>query len=785
MNILGNSSSAGEVGFFQKAGWVIRKITKQSVRRFVFYRNKIRDKEEDVILKYFEGLKEKLGISVIITEEGVLFEMDDFQFMPFWIDKVFRAGKADHEKADHEKDTFTSMLLENECPVSTVDVFYRPLFDESSDLKDYQRETIKLAHKQKTHSDLGQKDLEALVQYSNDTRRRHLRFGVIIPGQANSSILKLIEKNRLSTLDAGFWFFGVLNGFWNKPRWDELFGDIKAGSRGFANTLYPFSFLREQSLHLLDPIKLIKSEGFAETGEDQSVIQLKGFWTEMPNINEPLPPWKLLVTDSWVRDFMPSFIREPGDSIVVATTYYTPKQLERDAALIVKLYEPRHQRLFNKETRELRSEQKAQEDTVKQSEKFLYRDEREFLATYRLSKEELREDKLVFAGTNIIVQSPDPHRTRVLTANINKFLKNHHVYKDDDSVKHRDTQLFVTRSALPVISEYDVIENVFPFPMRAIASSLAPYFEKEISEETLKVFIGEDLLVGDAYFWEFLTSFCLLGGQQSGKTSFLEILAIRLDLLLPKEGVIWFYDGTDAQEEDPNKEKAYGLIPIAKHLNRHMDQKVLKPELRSGVVFASWYESPDKLYNDLLDMVNAGARMIVFSALEKIHTLHNIEFGFFDAYKEHMRSKIPGALFVDEILHLANDERAKMLFTQIAKETSKRNQMFGWTGQTSTILPEKIKKSAHANTNKVCIGATNLIADLATEANINIRLYPDKARILTGLVTEISLEHKPGTFVHVGKGAEIIEVFRAVAAAEKTRQLIHRKPEDERIRLGP
>lgn len=766
---------------YSEATWFLRNLQKQSSRevKSLWYRIKV---FEDKILRFFEGLERKIGVRFIVTDEGkLLFESEGYQFMPFWIDEMPWATTSS------DNTLLVSLILENDCPLGTIDVYYRPQHQERSELLEYAEEMNQAAHEQKTHSELWEKDLLELIAYINENRVRHIRIGVICLAQLTSpDVREMVEDLAVNLKDSGFLFFGALNGFWNLPSWDDLLARLKRLGKGQLKYLLPYNLSTEVSTRsrLMDAVialspRLVETDGYAGKAW-HSLMQVKGLWMTENELQ------KTLIAESWLRDILPFKVKEKGDVIVVSSTFYAPIQQEPHAAPIIDQFDNRNAVLWEKERKDQEQSEKGNRKS-RESTFTLHEDERTYLQAYDLSKKLLREDRLVFVSSKILAQADDPTRcTRLLESVGHRLRENNVLYQLS---KSRDEQVNDLRSILPVVTKRDAEEDVFPYPLQVIARSLTPTRERAIPPEELKILIGEDLILGDAYFWRLLDTFCLLAEQQAGKTTLLHLLALRLDGLLPEGATFWIYDGTDALEQDPEKEAEYGWIPIAQHLNRNIKQDELPARLASGVFFASAYEDPRVLYEDLLRIPKAGGRCIVFSALRSQHEEFSIEQGFFQAYQEHSRSKIPGALWIDEVEHLVKDLLlAELVFGDIARHSSKRNQGFGWTSHGFSTLPSTkehdIRGKARQNTKKICIGPTNLIADLAEEANINFHLYPEKAKLLTELVTEVSVQSIRGTFIAAEYGGELLEPFRAVFKAEEVELLIQRKSEEDRKRYG-
>jgi hypothetical protein len=636
---------------------------------------------------------------------------------------------------------------------------------------------VKTAKSQNTHSEIWEEDLQSVSNYINDNRVRQMRVGVIAPSQLTAEdLLNDIKIHSLSREEAGFLVFGVLNGFWNQPRWTKLYESINNGHRSFMNAFLPFLIERERYRKDVgfDPLGLEQHQILKTTGHAgdsyHAMIEIRSLGVE----KSENPEYIRLVNNEYLHDLLPSRISEAGDVLILATTYYPPEQPERHPKSIIDALMTELAVLF---------EQKKTNSVV-------HNDELNLVEAFEESASLLENDKAVLTSTKVIAQSPNPTRTVRLVEDVYHSLFQRDVHME--RALFRETQLSAIRSALPIIPQRDVVNKVFPYPLGEITKILVPKERVKISKDKLKVLIGEELIFGEAYYWEFLTTFCLLGGQQIGKSSFLEMLALRLSGQLPLGSVTWIYDGTDAVAEREGTERDYGWTALARFINRNINTSALEPSLESGVVFAENYTSADQLHSDLAKLREAGARLIVFSALEKQHTNYNIEKGFFDAYLEDLRrameNQLPGAFFIDEVEHIASDERAETIFFEIAQHASKRNQMFGWTAHTVNALPsggeKDVRRTAKANTKKFCIGPTSLIENLHNEAEINVELHPERAKFLQELITDLAKQGVPGTFVETKWGGDTLIPFRSLVLSDAAQNFIHRKGEEARRRYG-
>jgi hypothetical protein len=210
------------------------------------------------------------------------------------------------------------------------------------------------------------------------------------------------------------------------------------------------------------------------------------------------------------------------------------------------------------------------------------------------------------------------------------------------------------------------------------------------------------------------------------------------------------------------------------------------------VVYAENYMGLDKehaagqLRDDLLGLVDAGARLVVYRAYERVHQRNALEFGFFEAVSETRRRlhsyEIPSVFFIDEIQRLVSDKRVDEVFIKHLDGSTKASEFFGVTGHTKKYLPEdtpwsheNIRQAARANLQRTVLGPTNLHRDIMEEAEIDPNLFPEESRYLARRISSISLASDPGTFVSVEGGGGRIQPFRAVTANEFYSRLLRRK----------
>ena len=759
----------------------LKKFSQKVQRRWVFLKNRAYMAEDAHTRKHFEGIPERLEFQMVRDPQVgyKLFdtrERNGLSFVSFRIDDLPWNFDEPERNIDLVK-----TLIPAESPLKVLDIYYKAVEEEKTPVSLYVEEAVAEAIKEGLHSKLWEEDLEGVASHINTNRIAHQRIGIISPEQLSpNGTIKEIVRSSLSRPELVATIFSLLNGFWNKSFWNQLKESLEE-RRSIEQAIIPYSLRRTN--------EAVKVHGLA--GDlFLSAIHIYGLGVGLRNPSDPQS--LVLNTDTWLKAFLPYEVREPGDTIILVSTFFSPTVPKVGGKrFLLNNEEMRIGHLVAKETKEMEVAKKAEDERRENHFRLLTDDQRNYLKGFNFGLKFIDEapDTLVNTSYLLLVQSPSKERTIALSEALINRLKDpkrdRNVYLEKATSRAR--QLSAIRSAFPIITKEDVTTFTVPLPLMLIDDSLVPEVTETIPDKQLKVLVGKVLPLGEAYYWKFAKSFCLLAGQQSGKTTLLEALVIRLDGMLPKKSVFWIYDGTDALEEDADRIRAYGWSAIARHLNRQMEKTGLPPAISDGVVYASGYEDPNDLQRDVTLLRDAGARLIVFSALEAQHRRHEIEYGFFEAFKEHMRLGIPGVFFVDEIAHLAYDRRAEVLFQELAPGMTKRNQWFGWTGQTSTYLPEKpksIRRAALGNTKTVCIGSTPLIADIADDTNINIALFEEKARALSETIAEFTVRDVPGVFAAVEAGGKIITPFQVIIEAESSVSLVRRKTEEDIVRYG-
>lgn len=770
--------ASGQITLRRKAGlsWRMYKARMWLRRRAVSLVNRINLSEDAFIRRNFDGIPEKLDFSLGGSlQQGIILRQRGFEFKSFNIDSL----PWNYDELDRNID-LTSLLIAEECPVKTIDVFYKPSHQEKTQVAIYVEQASRLARELGQHTDVWEQDLSAVSRHINATRIQHLRYGVYSPEQLTAKDFgKHLEGVRLSDEENAYLLYGILNGFGGESQLELLLKQERDAVRSLSSVITPISLNRFEG-GLLSHDGYIEAQGRG-TKSFLAAIDIFGL-----GVNKDRKDW--FNTDRWLRALLPYEVRDPGDVVILVSTFYAPKEPLGGPRTLLETIE-RDVRAFSaKEEKEGRIAKEAEEKGQRLNVSLLTDAHRNYMEGIRLARKKFDQlkDRVVFASFKILIQSPDSTRTQRLVSSVMHRLEDGRVLAEP--ARKRAKQLRAIKSALPIIYKEDVTEKICPFPLRVITGSLVPDLKFPIPENQLKILVGKELPLGDPYYWPFLKSFCLLAGQQAGKTGLMRALIIRLDGMLQDNAVFWVYDGTEALEEDQNQLRDYGWPAIARHVNRSIKTQDLPEGIRSGVIYASNYRDPDILCQDVLKLRDAGARLIVFSTLESQHKAYQIEYGFFSAFKEHMRLGHPGVFFVDETLHLAKDRRANVIFEELAPGMTKRNQWFGWTGQTTAVLPEEpgnqVRSAARANTRVVCMGSTPLISTLAEEASINIDLFKEKARLLAEVVADFSIRGEPGVFVASEAGGKLMTSFKVVIEAETSLDMVRRKSKEEMERFG-
>jgi hypothetical protein len=325
-----------------------------------------------------------------------------------------------------------------------------------------------------------------------------------------------------------------------------------------------------------------------------------------------------------------------------------------------------------------------------------------------------------------------------------------------------------------------------PYPLVNVARSLTPPEVVRVNPGRRRVLVGQTLPFREPFYFYFPVNFALLGGQHTGKTSLFEILVIRLSCVLPRDSILWVYDGTDVNVER-SLSADYGWSQIASVINApYINNDSLPGRIRDGVLYGENYTKEKQLREDLHILMNNGPKMIVFSSLDEAHVNHNTELAFFKTYKTWMDQAIPGALFVDEIGHLAKDSRATELASRI-KDSTKRNQWWGLAGQTLTVFENTsenpVRSTLQANIPMICLGPTSLLSMIASETNINVGAHMQRIVELEKIITGMAIQGVPGRFVQTFWGGAIMKAF-SVTVPDSTRDYIRRKPKEEEEMYG-
>jgi hypothetical protein len=472
-------------------------------------------------------------------------------------------------------------------------------------------------------------------------------------------------------------------------------------------------------------------------------------------------------------EILPTVLEEPGDGAIVVETYYMPKPTLLGSGVQLEAEKWKIYPNFNEDALSADMEEHTESMT-----NYFNGHSAGILLTKKWG------DSLVNNSIKLFVQSHSQERARELSEKVADRLNN---YAIQYTVRtDRDTQQNLYRSVMPIITKDDIKEHTTPWPLRL--TQIEPGMKVKIPKGRLKILLGHTLL-GEPYFLPFGDNFCIIAGQQSGKTAMLQIYILRAIGLLPKSSVFVYYDGTDVLE-NMSENVEYGPAAIARWANVGLDTTNFSSRIKNtnGVMYGEKYTDPKHVLDDFSDLINGGVKMLVFSSLSSTHVRYGTEFALIDAYSDFMRTSIPGMLAIDEIAPLAKDEMAERIFKERSQYFSKRNKVMGWTGQTSSVLKEtedeKIRSAAYANTYYRFIGRTHLISKAPQEADISTDLYPERALRLNDIISHITLQNYVGYFVAVAAGGKLMEPIKVDIASEASLRIIQRKSVEDRIRYG-
>jgi hypothetical protein len=739
-------------------GWGVRTLRRKARGKVVFLSNRIKMAEYALILRRIYGIEEKLGVRVMENDDGVRLLLDKetgFPFIAFKIDELPWVVD-DPEK---NRDIVRRLLIED-SPLKIVSVYYRQTEKMRTDLQKYLEDSLAFAKKNGVYTSEWEADLRGTIAEVEKDRVQYVRFGVVTPYTIQD---ELIDETLITNLER--LIFLSLNGWWKRSKWEN--------SQGQFGTYLPYG-LERQAWSARLPDTLIDTKmgihGIFDGNESFSAaMQIKGLGVAFDG--ELLT----LLAEEYLHGLLPSLIESPGDTLVLVSSYIRPKPsvLGRRAQILAE-----RALIFGRG--------KANLEDVDREEK--PEPDLNYIRGFELGLQmcEKWSDPMVRVANQIIVSAPTKDGAKRLVEVLADRLHNNSISSVPQ--KGRRKQLMALKSTMPVVRYDDVQEWASPRPFRLIR--MQPLVTRQpIEEGYLKILVGKQLPLGDPFYFTFDKNVALIAGQKSGKTTTQISILIKIMGMLPKDGICVWYDGTNIREE-MSLASNYGLRAIANMANADMKKEGLNERLvdTNGVMYGKRYTKPEDVYNDFFTLVDAGVRLLVFSAINSVHKQHNTEFGFFDAYEELMRRRNPGVFFIDEILHLSNDLRAERIFVDIAPQTSKSNQMMIWTAQTSqTITDEpgrRYRSAALGNTPLVCVGRTPLIADLHKEVNINPELFREKARWLQESVADITLAGIPGIFYAVEAAGKYIQAFQVIIASDFTAQMIQRKSEEERKRYG-
>lgn len=747
--------------------WTLNRGTSWVTRNLVYLNHLVNIVEWNLFVKNIAGVSERMGLELFADDQDRMLVLDkETELVSILID-VSKLGWSSNNES--ENTLIVEDLLKGESPFKLVTCMFMPEIDDYTELDLFLEDSIAYADNKNLISDIWLNDLRGTVEVVKKQRVRMIEYGLISPSLIQTD-LSVLGDIYLKANFASHLISSIYNGEWSLPP----INDIGNGNGREDPVIFP-NFISREDVALTIPGSLRP----AKIGFSTESLNSKSYYTALKitglGVSHQDTGEKTLNSHRVLTGTLPLQIKEPGDSITIITTFFQPE----DPGLGKKLFS------VSEEGRILSKGEESENGDGKKKEVFIDDLQHNYEIGYQYGMELIKrgQDNLVRVSNSILIQSAEEERYEVLSRAIMHELKGNLI--PFTPVKSRDLQLSALRSVVCLRS--DDWENLTtPFPLVHVARSLTPPEAVRVSPGRLKVLVGQTLPFREPFFFYFPVNFALLGGQHTGKTSLFEILVIRLSCVLPKDSILWVYDGTDVNVER-SLSADYGWSHIARVINApYLNNNSLPKRIKDGVLYGEHYKSEGQLREDLQILMNNGPKMIVFSSLDEAHVNYNTELAFFRTYKKWMDQAIPGVLFVDEIGHLAKDSRAMELASRI-KDSTKRNQWWGLAGQTLTVFENTsenpVRSTLQANIPMICLGPTSLLSMIASETNINVGAHMQRIVELEKIVTGMAIQGIPGRFVQTFWGAAIMKAF-SVTVPDSTRDYIRRKPKEEEEMYG-
>lgn len=714
--------------------------------------------------------------SVIDEERSIAFLTYRLEGMPW-----------DYKDPSRNLDLMADLLYGS--PQRVIDVVFRPDVAEATEMNDYIEEAVAEAKEHGVYSEGMTRDLIAAKEYIARERIQTEKFAVYPP----AFFLEEERRPQLDELTLGArevraLTASLLHGPWNRSRWQKVEEEReKHASEGswdkrLMNAISPLTLLRE-------PWGVVtrgmggEPWSHARGSKDQTFfhfLRTRGLGFRHLKPDNPESE-KLLNMRSWLMSFLPLAIENPKEAIVLETSYYIPKVLDS--------YESEGRRFpIGSDLSEVEELETIQDlDNIRDKEeeegkKILTEPQRRVVGAYdeamNLIKD--RPDTRVRVSYKIGVAASTRARANKLRDRVKRRLEDRNI--DPIAVTTRAEQLEDIRSlCFPIIPEQDVLVNTTPLPLREVTIDTTPPEEFTIPEGILKAFVGRVLSegkMGEVKFWPFNLSFMCLGGQRSGKSALGSLLIARFHHLLPWESVFWLYRLTNTRRPDGFQE--FDIPALARMMNKG---RLTNPE--DGILYAQDYTSADAVYSQLMRLREQGARLLVFQASDSLEQEYELGLGFTKAYKDYMEDETPGVLGVDEVAVVAKFLKLLEEFGErIAPDSSKKNQLTMGFGHTSLGMNDHVRKMWMANVDRVLVGPTQLVPDVAKETQIWVEVFPEVARKVGDIVMDIKVRDIPGVFVETGAGGRIMEVFQSLVIYDEYKNFIERKAAKTKDKYG-
>lgn len=752
------------------------------------------------IRQRLEGLPERLGFELDSSGRLVVDTQRNISVQFIWIDE-FRWDYGEDDFAQNFN-VLRNLLVDGGCPLKVLHIWHRPELE--TEFEEYIQEAATKSRGYGLWKPAWEEDQRATARYITRNRVQHEKFGVVASDYVPERLRAAVDSVSLTADEILLLLFSIYHGVWNQTQWLRLKEQWEKDGLmdSLPNALIPNVLTREYPLETPRRGKLKTSKGIklvSSFGETYlATLRTPGLGVRLANPHDPKSTKLATNTERWLESFLPFLIlkseeeedktagaeEEVHEAVLLETTYWAPPvDPVAGKSLLLQIEEGKINRLQGKKEKEdedkkkLRAKGKKGEDAKPRLNTY----ERSYLEGFRRNLKRIRdsEEPLVNVTYKFAVQSSDRESARLLLQSLNDRLRKQGVLVEP--VTQRESQLQDLRS-FTLITKRDVEENTSPLPLETVVRNVVPPPADKIPEGRIKYLAGVKLPLREPWWLEVFESGCFVGLQKVGKTAFLRADLWRAAQVVPPNkdgelGVFLVYDGTDADKDYDPEDR--GWYAIGGDLNVRLSDPA------EAVLYATDFTSRQQAYGRILELRDMGARVIVWNALERHHWKHDeLDLAFFEAYEEIMRPGIPGGLYVDEVLHMSKDERAKRLFMGIAPQISKRNQVFRWTAQTTLAIPDDWLASAQQNTDILYLAPTHLVIKLAEEANINIKLHPERVEFLEETLGKIADLRRKGLFIRTEFGGRRMNIVEYLIKYGALLDMVRRKTEEEEAEMG-